>query len=616
MINNKYPTTKPSLNLDFANTKSLDPRINFRRGTPGTYYDGVTHAKAEENLLHNSVDNVEGSEATVNETTGQDAPNGTSEASLITYDGTNALHYAYIDGGSSNLESNTYTYSLHLKKGTQRYMQVFNQMNGSTVNIDLDTGETFSSNSSVIDHGSIDLGNGWYRVYATHIGVSRDLWYIPVNSLYSDYLPSITTSGTVYVWGGQIEQRDTVTAYTKTEGAPITKYQPKLMTAAADDARFDHDPLTGESKGLLIEEQRTNLISYSQQIEQQTSSSANFNKWVVAQSNLGGDVIVPHALVDLNAAIAPDGTLSASKFYSNEYLLPPAIYQQVYVTDTTPETLTFSVFAKAGQANRYLQLFTGAGDIDGDPFANFNLFDGTISRDDDSIGSIENYGNGWYRCIITFTTVSTSGIAINPVIYLIDDDNAERAPQMTGDDYSGLYVWGAQLEAGSFPTSYIKTTGASATRSADNASITGENFSSWYRQDEGSIYADILPNYAIRYGAAALTIGATKDSLSFSPGSTGQVRFFIRTNDTSQAVIEQTGFTENNLKLSAAYASNDAYFSVNGETIGEDTGVLLPSVDDMRIGQDRFRSEMCAHIKKIAYYPQRLTNEQLQNLTK
>ena len=56
MINSKYPTTKPSLNLDFANTKSLDPRIAFRRGTPGTYYDGVTHVKAEENLLSYSED--------------------------------------------------------------------------------------------------------------------------------------------------------------------------------------------------------------------------------------------------------------------------------------------------------------------------------------------------------------------------------------------------------------------------------------------------------------------------------------------------------------------------------------------------------------------------------
>ena len=186
------------------------------------------------------------------------------------------------------------------------------------------------------------------------------------------------------------------------------------MTASPDDARFDHDLFTGESKGLLIEESRTNLITYSQQIEQQTTNSGNFNLWVISQTS-GQD----NALLDLNAAIAPDGTLSASKFYAFASLLPPATYQQVYVTDTTPETLTFSVFAKAGQANRYLQLFSGSGDVDGNPFANFNLFNGTISRDDSSIASIEDHGNGWYRCIITFTTTSTSGFTINP-IYLFD----------------------------------------------------------------------------------------------------------------------------------------------------------------------------------------------------
>jgi hypothetical protein len=228
---------------------------------------------------------------------------------------------------------------------------------------------------------------------------------------------------------------------------------------------------------------------------------------------------------------------------------------------------------------------------------------------------MEELGNGWYRCSVSSTNnASTNAHGIR--IQLGDDIGGNPQANFQGDGYSGIYIWGLQLELGSFPTSYIKTTGASVTRSADNASITGENFSSWYRQDEGSIYADILPNYAIHYGTAALTIGATKDSLSFSPGGAGQVRFFIRTNDTSQAVIDQTGFTENNLKLSASYANDYAYFSVNGETIGEDTSVLLPSVNHMRIGRDRFESKMCAHIKKIAYYPQRLTNEQLQQLTK
>ena len=69
-----------------------------------------------------------------------------------------------------------------------------------------------------------------------------------------------------------------------------------------------------------------------------------------------------------------------------------------------------------------------------------------FNRDDSSIASIEDHGNGWYRCIITFTTVSTNGERINPVTYLINDDNAERGAQMTGDDYSGIYIWGAQLE--------------------------------------------------------------------------------------------------------------------------------------------------------------------------
>ena len=50
-IQQNYPSTKPALLLDFANTKKLDPRITFTRASTATYYDGKTNAKAEENLL-------------------------------------------------------------------------------------------------------------------------------------------------------------------------------------------------------------------------------------------------------------------------------------------------------------------------------------------------------------------------------------------------------------------------------------------------------------------------------------------------------------------------------------------------------------------------------------
>ena len=120
MINTKYPTTKPSLNLDFANTKSLDPRITFRRGTPGTYYDGVTHVKAEENLLSYSEDfskwgSVVRLELTANET----APDGSSTAYKIAQASGQTSSGATSELVNMNKGEN-YTYSIYAKAGTNR----------------------------------------------------------------------------------------------------------------------------------------------------------------------------------------------------------------------------------------------------------------------------------------------------------------------------------------------------------------------------------------------------------------------------------------------------------------------------------------------------------------
>ena len=588
MINTKYPTIKPSLNLDFANTKSLDPRVTFRRGTPGTYYDGVTHAKAEENLLSYSEDFSQWLNGRIVQTSGQSAPDVSTDAYKIEQEGGQTVsgYLAQIYNTSAN---KSYTFSVYAKAGTNRNYVVLRTYlsNNRFTYFDLANGVVDNIDERHIA-SILDAGNGWYRCSITYTPISTS--NVQFNVYFSDNNSSVTVAddgGFIYLWGAQLEQRDSVTAYTATNGAPITKYQPKLMTASPDDARFDHDLFTGESKGLLIEESRTNLITYSQQIEQQTTNSGNFNLWVISQTS-GQD----NALLDLNAAIAPDGTLSASKFYAFASLLPPATYQQVYVTDTTPETLTFSVFAKAGQANRYLQLFSGSGDVDGNPFANFNLFNGTISRDDSSIASIEDHGNGWYRCIITFTTTSTSGFTINPVIYLIDDDNAQRGVQMTGDDYSGIYIWGAQLEEGSFVTSYIKTTGASATRSADNASITGENFSSWYRQDEGSIYieAETPPNsYYETYIGFGKDEGGDSYIFNSVMSHSDQV-FFNNWNQVSLTgglKINENGISE---KIAAVYKDNDFAMSANGSSVVSDTdGSHYKNMKALYIGRKPYR---------------------------
>ena len=609
-----YPQIKPTLNLDFSNTKTLDPRINFRRGTPGAYYDGKTYAKAEENLIDYSEDFSQWGFGRIVQTASQSAPDGSTDAYKIEQE-SGQTGSGYLLQTYSTSANKSYTFSVYAKAGTNRNYIVlrtflsnnrftyFDLVNGEAVNVD-------DRHVATIQ----DAGNGWYRCSITYTPISSSS--VQFNVYFSDNDSSITVAddgGFIYVWGAQFEQRDSVTAYTPTNGAPITKYQPQLMFASPDQPRFDHDLLTGESKGLLIEESRTNLITYSQQIEKQSESSADHNVWIVSGSS--------NSLLDLNASIAPDGTLSASKIYADSSTNAPAIYQQIYTTDATPEILTFSVFAKAGQPNRYLQLFAGSGDVDGNPFANFNLFNGTISRDDSSIASIEDHGNGWYRCIITFTTVSTSGIVINPVIYLIDH-NAERGVQMTGDGYSGLYIWGAQLETGSFPTSYIKTTGADATRRADDVSITGENFSSWYRQDEGSLFFE-ASTFDRDDGQARLTISDGTDSNRFYFGFLGSNILKVDSATQGSNIVNyDINFDDLSLgeyhKRSFGLKKDDFAVCINGELSHADTDSsgVIPAVNALHFSTRGVSHFSNSHIKKLSYYPQRLTNEQLQQLTK
>src|SRR6056300_579228 len=289
---------RPSLNLDFANSKVLDPRITFTRGSNATYYDGYTSVKAEENLLPYSqeIDNSAWSKynttATANSTT---APDGTTTADIIT---ANGRKNAFDMVDSSGTKESTVTVSAFLKqKGTQQYVFLgitygYNNTWVASI-VDLTNG-TITSDQSGADatHNNstiTDAGNGWYRVSVT--GTNNTT--IASNTLRFGFVPSgtstissyarhtYTTSGTVetYFWGGQLEVRDSVTAYTATSGTAITKYQPALQTAGNNVARFDHNPTTGESLGLLIEESRTNEQTYSQDLDNAVWTKGNIDHY-------------------------------------------------------------------------------------------------------------------------------------------------------------------------------------------------------------------------------------------------------------------------------------------------------------------------------------------------
>lgn len=210
-----------------------------------------------------------------------------------------------------------------------------------------------------------------------------------------------------------------------------------IQYAAANQPRFDHDPLTLDCKGLLIEEQRTNVILQSENF---VSAS-----WPIINATVSAD-----------STTSPDGSTTADKLIAANSAIG-RIQQSFVLTGA----YNMSIFAKAGEWGWILLSPLGA-----NTGCWFNLSNGTVGTQVSGyVGSITPFGNGWYRCSVSFTGVGTAGTTAR-----IIPTNANNATT-NGNGTSGIYLWGAQLEAGASPTSYIPTTTTSVIRSADVCSI-------------------------------------------------------------------------------------------------------------------------------------------------
>jgi hypothetical protein len=568
-INNLYPEVSPSLLLDFANVKKLDPRITFARASTGAYYDGQTVTKAEQNLFIYSQNSTTGwtnfSSILTITPSYEAAPDGTTTGMRL-QNSSGGLGYFYQFVGSNSLISGiTYTISVWVKSNT-----------GSTQTADLMMPVTSYTNP-------ISVTTSWTRVTWTST--------LALTNSYAGIILNPATATDISVWGFQLEQRGTVTAYTPTTTQPITNYIPTLLTAPANTARFDHNPVTGESLGLLVEEQRTNLNTYSAQFNI-TYSPVNLT-------------------VATNTIIAPDGTLTGDQIVEST----ATDFHRIDKAFTTTSVLTtFSIYAKSN--GRDFLYIGGYDNLVVSRSAFFNVSNGTLGVADTGVTSkIESVGNGWYRCSMTIVAYNGGGNT-----YKIGMAQTDNIPFYTGDGYSGIYIWGAQLEVGSFPTSYIPTVASQVTRSADSASMTGTNFSDWYRADEFTTLVDYVGNSQNPTSANQLIF-------SFGPGGYNAANSLISIinsaglvtvwnfSGVSYSVSAQSRSTSG--KLAFSYDANATASVVNGGTVA--TGSSSSSVG--LINSISFGKEVSpipalnGHIKKFAYYPQRLSNENLQALT-
>ena len=370
-----------------------------------------------------------------------------------------------------------------------------------------------------------------------------------------------------------------------------------LQIAPSNVARFDHNPTTGESLGLLVEEPRTNLLLRSEEFDNAS--------WGVL-----------NATVSANTQVAPDGVTSADTITDVNGVTSANVgcFQTTTLADST--TYAMSCYVKAGTKTTCR---VGIRDKAGTTIsANFNLTTASTTVGNAVSSTIQDAGNGWYRCTAICASL-TGATSPRGLVYM---DTGSYTANGTGT----IHVWGAQLEAGAFPSSYILNvnTPLGVTRSADVVQITGTEFSSWYRQDEGTFYADVLygadisgmrlfytqkiaDGFSTRHG---LIGGANSGSTTGPYGET-----FV--SGVSQASLNQGAPVANTRYLTAYAAKKDDFaFTRNGATTSVDTSGDLPLTQDQAlIGSDGSGNNLNGTIRRLVYWRQRLPNAALQTLT-
>jgi hypothetical protein len=364
---------------------------------------------------------------------------------------------------------------------------------------------------------------------------------------------------------------DSRVTFTRSTTATYYNSSGVLSTAAINAPRFDYNPSTLAPLGLLIEQSSTNLLTYSQDL-----SNAAWNK-------------ATGCTVNNTANIAPDGTQTANAISqttngeTNGVFRPGGLFQS---------GRTVSLYLKAGEITSVIGQ-NGAGQ-----FWTFNLITGLFS----SVNAVfttssTSVGNGWWRIQITLGSVAGFDLFIGA--------------SSGASAYNKFYIWGAQLEALAFPTSYIPTTSAQVTRASDNASMTGSNFTSWYNQGQGTLY---IENTSVNQSGQSYIISNGSNNRYYysanASSTTSTTSSYDGTNVLANSLITNGVFNKTGSTYSSI--SNLKTLSANGTaaTSGAYNGSWATNTA-VKFGEQNFTG----WIKKISFYPQALTSAQLQTLT-
>ena len=487
--------------------------------------------------------------------------------------------------------------TLSLSSGSIRVENNSNNLGLAIQEIDLEAGKTyhFSTNLIAINDLLAQFTVNTSTNYSTNVAGLTNSSTTGTKTF--NYTPS--SSGTYYIIlahrGGNIlgkyAEFDNVSVKEVLYDQPDGTLQ--LFNSPANVPRIEYDA-TGAVKGLLIEEARTNTISTSEVAP--TAYSGGITKSVDSSvvSPAGGNNVEKFTLSSVNSQhyFGNHNNISASSGYS-----------------------TYSIFAKASGHNLIrLRMKNTVGLF----YCDYNLATGqkqvNSSAHSSVTGAIESMGNGWWRCSMTYASEKTNPYA---TVFLINAMDASLSNSFLGDGTSGVYVWGSQYEAGAFPTSYIPTSGSTATRAADFAQIPTSAFG--YNNDKGSLVIDVLmpdvDQFMILTYFNTTSYHNSRGFVKSNSPSNGIGNFYsYRIFDGASTLLPLGAQTQaERTKLGLSYGDSERAVRDGGTAISGTSRSPNPTRLFLG-GRDTGLQSQC-WIKSIKYYPRQLTDTQLQELT-
>ena len=361
-----------------------------------------------------------------------------------------------------------------------------------------------------------------------------------------------------------------------------------IEAMAANTPRFDFDPVTLACKGLLIEDARANIRSYSEDFSNATWAPTSLNQtgtpaWVNVENSpantLTGDKLIPDATFARHRVVGgAQGTTSGQRY-------------------------AMSVFLKKGEYTK-----AAIGEFNNAVgWGAFDLDAGTVITSGGSgspVASISQYKDGWFRCEVVFTAAAFSRFDI----YVLNNSYTSGDPnspgnQFTGNGSDGLFVWGAQLELGVSTTSYIPNLATgSTTRNADVATITGTNFSDFWQASKGGSQVQAIPSTVSGICPLVQYDDGTANEIIALRGNAVNPELYIVDGGIPQAQLDAGTIVANTpYILTGWWQTNDCKARQNSGTTVTDDTATIPTVTQARLGSDG-TNYLNGHLATVNYY--------------